>query len=768
MTSAMGCSPFWPSYLAAPQKLDEPSPPTLDPLLCLDVCNGFQCDRCLSCYTDKKPLAVHLRKAHNVTLFRGSNGGIAEHKEVKVQRIFSTGRLRRYFSVSMNKTIGELTVVSNIDSLVQITPNEVRNSSDHDDTIADNSNSTQGEDARVSMASSKTEKMLNGFCSNEEGVNVQDKLKSTFVSISKVDDVLKARSKSMNVVHSLASIGQSDPPFHCISADVNSYLETIPKLTLDIPHSVLIWCNLRSKGERRDHFRTVTEKTRKQYATELCRFILFLYRALQLRPDIVDQGTLAVLKEYMALCSSKKVSIILPSTKKSDCERLKPLHELFKSTLLKHWPLCQSTARMDVKTFFSCRCVNDDGGERYRFHEAWEITKPLAALQYAISCCAIVEVHVTNQMLQANPCDDAIYEARFTKIKDAVMVNQNTVASYVRSMLDCSMGLLYQEDIDVSFEACLHHSYCGIVRDTHLSLKDLGRKVSKSHRKIEDLFSKLLFGNGMPDGFQSQIGSLHDDLSENSIGFSFLSYQRERLWMKKNIAHVLLFLQVPGTSEEVNGSAPNEDIVTLFGSKMRKSVTIEWITRCQELQRQLLFCIHISSGSLARATELSTLRLKNDTYGMRNIFMSQGRIMIITRWSKTRNLKGFAHPIPRFLDQTTSDLFIKYLMLIRSLETSLVGLFHGRDAAAFHWTRLFVNNGVPTQEAQIRSAISKELFFKDIQLKFNDYRGYNVGMVPLVAEGKAQSLIEEIRKNSCSIGHEQAGHSFEVAERAYA
>ncbi|KAI0557665.1 DEAD/DEAH box helicase [Gracilaria domingensis] len=41
-------------------------------------------------------------------------------------------------------------------------------------------------------------------------------------------------------------------------------------------------------------------------------------------------------------------------------------------------------------------------------------------------------------------------------------------------------------------------------------------------------------------------------------------------------------------------------------------------------------------------------------------------------------------------------------------------------------------------------------------------------MVPIVAEGKAQGFIAEIRKQSCSIGHDQAGHSLQIAERAYA
>ena len=82
-----------------------------------------------------------------------------------------------------------------------------------------------------------------------------------------------------------------------------------------------------------------------------------------------------------------------------------------------------------------------------------------------------------------------------------------------------------------------------------------------------------------------------------------------------------------------------------------------WLRKMQELQQRLLACMHIGSGAPARATEISAYRVRNTKKGPRNVYAHQGRVLIISRYSKTDEISGKGFPIPIFLDPETSRVF---------------------------------------------------------------------------------------------------------------
>ncbi|KAL6359919.1 hypothetical protein LRP88_07347 [Fusarium phalaenopsidis] len=85
----------------------------------------------------------------------------------------------------------------------------------------------------------------------------------------------------------------------------------------------------------------------------------------------------------------------------------------------------------------------------------------------------------------------------------------------------------------------------------------------------------------------------------------------------------------------------------------------------KKLLELLAFLIHLSSGLPARSNELLTLRHRNTAAGgIRNIFLDQGLVMLVTGihkgFSRSKRLKV----IHRFLPQEVSTLLVYYLWLI--------------------------------------------------------------------------------------------------------
>ena len=93
----------------------------------------------------------------------------------------------------------------------------------------------------------------------------------------------------------------------------------------------------------------------------------------------------------------------------------------------------------------------------------------------------------------------------------------------------------------------------------------------------------------------------------------------------------------------------------------------------QTLRINLLVCTHLPSGSPGRVTELETLKLFNTDYAPRSFYNSQSRIVIVTRYSKMRDQTGLDKSIPRFPHIVTSEHFLTYFLMFRTLETAFIG-----------------------------------------------------------------------------------------------
>ncbi|KAL6351699.1 hypothetical protein LRP88_15016 [Fusarium phalaenopsidis] len=153
--------------------------------------------------------------------------------------------------------------------------------------------------------------------------------------------------------------------------------------------------------------------------------------------------------------------------------------------------------------------------------------------------------------------------------------------------------------------------------------------------------------------------SIQDNPTDNSVGYSFLDslYEVARGGTKSWLFSFLW--EDPILKARWFGSSSSSSITPEARAMSSYSQSIE------KLLELLAFLIHLSSGLPARSNELLTLRHRNTAAGgIRNIFLDQGLVMLVTGIHKGFSRSERLKVIHRFLPQEVSTLLVYYLWLI--------------------------------------------------------------------------------------------------------
>ena len=192
----------------------------------------------------------------------------------------------------------------------------------------------------------------------------------------------------------------------------------------------------------------------------------------------------------------------------------------------------------------------------------------------------------------------------------------------------------------------------------------------------------------------------------------------------------------------------------------------KWMADAQDLLRNILFLIHISSGQPARGEELSTFQIANKTTNMRSLYVINNRLCLVQTYYKMRAIHTIEQNIARFLPTRLSSLVASYLLYIRPMETFVASILNGKTSQATFQTYLFVRATPKYVErytgSQITEAFTQKYFEMDGQEKItiNEYRHV------------ATALCDHHIKSDCNVktnnAHLQAGHTSSVASTTYA
>jgi len=186
-----------------------------------------------------------------------------------------------------------------------------------------------------------------------------------------------------------------------------------------------------------------------------------------------------------------------------------------------------------------------------------------------------------------------------------------------------------------------------------------------------------------------------------------------------------------------------------------------WLMECDEFMDDLTILVHLAFGQPARASELATLRVRDNHLEFRSVYAIRNRFTLIQMYHKSMNVTAKFKPIARFAPASLNADIILYFHLIRPVQAFLYrAVFPGRRSPHSYLEYFFVKDGMVMNAERIRRSIAKGFAkFSDMRLDVSTYRHVSVALIdPHLRD----------RRDSVDLYDEQAGHSRETASTVYA
>ncbi|THC87167.1 hypothetical protein EYZ11_013387 [Aspergillus tanneri] len=141
------------------------------------------------------------------------------------------------------------------------------------------------------------------------------------------------------------------------------------------------------------------------------------------------------------------------------------------------------------------------------------------------------------------------------------------------------------------------------------------------------------------------LADLVDVPSERRSGFSFLDVAPHHA--RPTCIPLLLLCQYPPS-----GVRPLRQVSTHWDIQAMRL----YEKKVQDFLYKLALLIQVTWGQTSREKELLTIKWQNTATSQRNIFLSNGQVMIVTEYHKTRRRTVRTHPVARFLPSAVGRL----------------------------------------------------------------------------------------------------------------
>ena len=442
------------------------------------------------------------------------------------------------------------------------------------------------------------------------------------------------------------------------------------------------------------------------------------------------------------------------------------LHVLLRTILLTVVTNSIRTDNLFIRHFIAVHCIHcpERNPEIPRYKKASEMSPMLAALLYCASSVGVLDKYECDEEEGAffGPDSAALSAEIFS---DSFILDANNSVSLLRSLLGKAMGVIRNSVGNLRLSWCESHDYCAIL-DGHkeCSLETVGAAIVALQSTLSNILERnLLKGHRVHQSFRARCERLEDHLSMSANGCNFMSLAaNEKFCIESYLSFLSHLADDPKTATQFfkKGTRAdprkndNKKLPVLDSLSVDDECVVQYLKDCDEAVELLLVLIHLSGGAPARATELELYQLRNSKDSMRNIFIQQGRVMLLSNYNKTVGLTGREKPICRYLDKNTSHILIKFLILVRPPQSALLEGKIGSAEAANNEQYLFTRSGVRIPLKRIRTIIPKWLSTKGISFLFSEWRQFQSFMIQnYVAQNSTEVLLQ-------TAGTEDDGYCF--------
>ncbi len=137
----------------------------------------------------------------------------------------------------------------------------------------------------------------------------------------------------------------------------------------------------------------------------------------------------------------------------------------------------------------------------------------------------------------------------------------------------------------------------------------------------------------------------------------------------------------------------------------------------------LFLLMHFTDGGPPRGEEYRSYLLHNTEHSERTFYWSAATIMTFQRYHNGTNVGRPVKLIPRFLPLELNSLFIKYMLLVRSVQSFIAGLRGNIDAARQHMDLWAIQRDVAMDDEDVSRLVTTAFLERaNLDLGIADYR----------------------------------------------
>ncbi|KAL3588248.1 hypothetical protein FPOAC2_14147 [Fusarium poae] len=202
-------------------------------------------------------------------------------------------------------------------------------------------------------------------------------------------------------------------------------------------------------------------------------------------------------------------------------------------------------------------------------------------------------------------------------------------------------------------------------RKTRFRMSQLTEMLHALTREAREHLATLTMVDGVDQLPRIPWSAVEDDHSEDRVGYSFLSDERNHEWVKKGNDWVMN--QISDTQPHGQGQARHK----VWIDKERNDGKIFQARAVQSYGQtfngfmERMFMLMYMMSQPGRVTEISGIRHRNTMNGgVRNVLAHNGMMCIVTLYHKGFRLTGQAKVIHRYLPRAVGELLVWYLWLV--------------------------------------------------------------------------------------------------------
>ena len=187
-----------------------------------------------------------------------------------------------------------------------------------------------------------------------------------------------------------------------------------------------------------------------------------------------------------------------------------------------------------------------------------------------------------------------------------------------------------------------------------IHVDDFMTMAQEAVNEAEGMLDQLIYDNWATVASTIDLGRIQDSVSYEGTGCSFATEPRN-VWLRAG------FHFVAERARTTMWPSQGE-------SKPRVAEVKAWIRRFKAFKRLLMVMMHIWGGQPGRGPEMTTLKHCDTPQLMRNVFVFDSGVLLITDRDKNRSIRGLGRKVARFLPERVSRMVVAYIAWLMPFE----------------------------------------------------------------------------------------------------